>query len=111
MVHLEAAPAKASPRSTTIRLAGCARKQFAGMRGAVMGDPCGLLEKVSKSATDPYLAALRRQKYGAHSCPCCEIVLLPVSGDEIVKAEFHHRHVQQVGGFDRDALAVLPGKL
>ena len=37
-----------------------------------------------------------------------EIVLLPVGRDEVVEAEFHHRHVQQVGGLDRDRLAVLP---
>ena len=40
-----------------------------------------------------------------------EIVLLLVDGDEIVKVEFHHCHVQQVGGFDRDRMTVLPGKL
>ncbi len=39
------------------------------------------------------LAALRRQPYRAHTCPRCKIVLLPVSSDEIIEAEFHHRHV------------------
>ena len=53
----------------------------------------------------------RRQKYGVDTRSDCEIVLLPVGRDEVIKAEFHYRHVQQVSGLDRNRLAVLPGQL
>ena len=53
-------------------------------------------------------ASSRRQKNGAHACMRCKVMLLLVGGDEFIKSKFHHRHVQQVGGFDRDRLAALP---
>lgn len=37
-------------------------------------------------------------------------MLLFVRRDEIVEAEFHHRHMQQVGGFDGERLTMFSGK-
>ena|SRR3989442_748566 len=40
-----------------------------------------------------------------------KVVLLFVGRDEIIETEFHHRDVQQVGGFDWNSPAILSRKL
>jgi hypothetical protein len=37
----------------------------------------------------------------------CEVMLLLIRSDEMVESKFHHGNVEQVGGFNRKALAVF----
>src|SRR5438132_885349 len=51
-----------------------------------------------------------RQEDGADANASREVMLLPISGDEMVEAEFHHGDMQQISGLDRNGLAVFAGK-